>query len=263
MSEFLGAILLGLSFGSVYALLSVGLVLTYSTTGIFNLAFGPVAFFVAAVYYDTHVTHHWPMYLALFFAVGVVAPLVGLVFDRFLFRFLRTASDTAKLVSVLGLFVALPQMVFLWFGANTKANAIGIVPNGSHTFSPIHNVFLSRDDIAIAVTGLVVFAALTVLLQRTALGLRMRAVVESPRLTELAGVNSDRVSMSSWMLSSLIAGALFSALQAVTSIQEQTLSVVPKLVAAILSLVVAGPWIGAQLTRFTTEVLHTLPMVGR
>ena len=206
MSEFLGAILLGLSFGSVYALLSVGLVLTYSTTGIFNLAFGPVAFFVAAVYYDTHVTHHWPMYIALLFAVGVVAPLVGLLFDRLLFRFLRTASDTAKLVSVLGLFVALPQMVFLWFGANTKDNAIGIVPNGSHTFSPIHNVFLSRDDLAIAITGLVVFAGLTVLLQRTALGLRMRAVVESPRLTELAGVNSDRVSMSSWMLSSLIAG---------------------------------------------------------
>jgi flagellar biosynthetic protein FliQ len=65
------------------------------------------------------------------------------------------------------------------------------------------------------------------------------------------------------LLSSLVAGALFSALQAVTSIQEQTLSVVPKLVAAILSLVVAGPWIGAQLARFTTEVLHTLPMVGR
>jgi branched-chain amino acid transport system permease protein len=206
VSVFLGAVILGLAFGSVYALLSVGLVLTYRTTGIFNLAFGPVAFFVAAVYYDTHITHHWPMYLALLFSVGIVAPGVGFLFDRLLFRFLRTASETAKLVSVLGLFVALPNMVFLWFGSNTKYNAIGIVPNGSHTFSPLHNVFISRDDLAIAITGAVVFGALELMLRYTAIGLRMRAVVESPRLTELSGVNADRVSMSSWMLSSFIAG---------------------------------------------------------
>ena len=148
MTDLLGAIILGLSFGSVYALLSVGLVLTYRTTGIFNLAFGPVAFFVAAVYYDTHVTHHWPMYVALLFSLGVVAPGVGLLLDRALFRFLRTASETAKLVSVLGLFVAVPQMVFLWFGQNSKPNGVGIVPHGEHTFSPLHNVFVSRDDLA-------------------------------------------------------------------------------------------------------------------
>ena len=41
MTDLLGAIILGLSFGSVYALLSVGLVLTYRTTGIFNLALVP------------------------------------------------------------------------------------------------------------------------------------------------------------------------------------------------------------------------------
>ena len=46
VTDVLGAIILGLSFGSVYALLSVGLVLTYRTTGIFNLAFGPQAFLV-------------------------------------------------------------------------------------------------------------------------------------------------------------------------------------------------------------------------
>ena len=65
------------------------------------------------------------------------------------------------------------------------------------------------------------------------------------------------------LLASLVTGALFSALQAVTSIQESTLSVVPKLAAAILSLVLAGPWIGAQLVRFSSEILNLLPEVGR
>ncbi|MGI5863319.1 MAG: flagellar biosynthetic protein FliQ [Myxococcales bacterium] len=65
------------------------------------------------------------------------------------------------------------------------------------------------------------------------------------------------------LLASLVAGALFSTLQAITSVHEPTLAVVPKLIAAILSLVVAGPWIGAQLGRFSSEVFKMLPGVGR
>ena len=206
MSDIVFAVIKGLSFGSVYALLAVGLVLTYRTTGVFNLAFGPQAFLAGAVYYDTHVVHHWPMALALFFTVVIVSPLVGVILDRFLFRFLRTAPEAAKLVSVLGLFVAIPQMIFLWFGTNARSNAVGIVPNGSVTYNPFKDVFINRDDIALALTGLVIFVALTLLLRYTAIGLRMRAVVESPRLTELAGVNSDRASLVSWMLSSALAG---------------------------------------------------------
>ena len=64
------------------------------------------------------------------------------------------------------------------------------------------------------------------------------------------------------ILSSLVVGFAMSLVQATTQIQESTLSVVPKLCAAVLSLVIAGPWIGAQLTRFATEVFLVLPSVG-
>ena len=103
--------------------------------------------------------------------------------------------DAAKLVSVLGLFVAIPQMVFLWFGQNPKyERSRHRARTASITYNPFDNVFVSRDDLAIdRITGLVVFVGLTLLLRYTALGLRMRAVVESPRMTELAGVDADRV----------------------------------------------------------------------
>ena len=68
------------------------------------------------------------------------------------------------------------------------------------------DVTLYRDDFAIIIIGLLILAGLTLLLRYTVFGLRMRAVVESARMTELAGVNSDRVSMGSWMLSSAVAG---------------------------------------------------------
>ena len=64
------------------------------------------------------------------------------------------------------------------------------------------------------------------------------------------------------ILSSLVVGFAMSLVQATTQIQESTLSVVPKLCAAVLSLVIAGPWIGAQLTRFTTQLMLTLPSVA-
>lgn len=61
---------------------------------------------------------------------------------------------------------------------------------------------------------------------------------------------------------SLVVGFLMSLVQATTQLQESTLSVVPKLCASVLALVIAGPWIGAQLTRFTTQLLMTLPAVA-
>lgn len=60
---------------------------------------------------------------------------------------------------------------------------------------------------------------------------------------------------------SLVVGFFMSLLQATTQIQESTLSVVPKLCAAVLALVIAAPWIGGQLTRFTTQLLLALPGV--
>jgi flagellar biosynthesis protein FliQ len=64
------------------------------------------------------------------------------------------------------------------------------------------------------------------------------------------------------VLASLVVGLLMSVLQAATQVQESTLSVVPKLCAAVVALVVSGPWIAAQLTRFTHQLLLALSEVG-
>jgi flagellar biosynthetic protein FliQ len=63
------------------------------------------------------------------------------------------------------------------------------------------------------------------------------------------------------VLASLIVGLLVSLLQASTQLQDHTLTFVPKLVAVLVTLAVAGPWIGAQLVRFTQAVLQALPLI--
>ena len=76
MQQLISNVLSGLSYGSVYALLAVGLVLAYKTSGVFNLAYGAQAFVSGAVYYDVRVRHHWPIPLAFILAVLIVQRVV-------------------------------------------------------------------------------------------------------------------------------------------------------------------------------------------
>lgn len=61
----------------------------------------------------------------------------------------------------------------------------------------------------------------------------------------------------------LIVGVVISIIQAVTSIQEQTLAFIPKVVAMAVVLVVGGPWMLNQLLSYTSELWLSIPdMVG-
>ena len=59
----------------------------------------------------------------------------------------------------------------------------------------------------------------------------------------------------------LVVGLLVGLLQATTQIQEQTLTFVPKLVAVTLALLITGPWMSAQITRFFGALLEVLPRI--
>ncbi len=209
METLISAIIRGFPIGCVYALVALGFVLTYKTSGVFNLAFGAQAFVSAGVYYVLRVRHEWPIWASFVVAVLLVAPLLGLLLDRALYRYLRTAPTVAKLVTSLGLLVALPAIVslkrLLNFGNSPAYGPTGIVYHGDVAYH-FSKYALTRDQIATIVVTLVAVVGLTAIFRFTAIGLRMRAVVESPRMTELAGVNADRVGAFSWVLSSLFAG---------------------------------------------------------
>ncbi|MBM3672274.1 MAG: ABC transporter permease [Actinobacteria bacterium] len=237
MSELLGYIIRGLPFGCVFGLVAVGIVLAYKTSGVFNLAFAAQAFTSAAAYYTLRNDEEWGILPAFVVSVVVLAPLLGLVLDRFLFRYLRTAPALAKLVTSLGLLVAIPEIVKLvWFGADTKYSPPTIWPFDVGVFKIYHPIGARYGiDGGQAVTMVVtVFAVviLTLLFRYSAIGLQMRAVVESPRMTSLVGINADRVSMVAWMLSSFIAG-LAGVLIAPLYAQTEVTSFTQLLVAAI------------------------------
>ena len=89
MEDIASWLIQGVPIGCIYGLVAVGLVLTYKTSGVFNLAFSGQAFFCAWFWYDRVVNHDWPNWLAFVVTVFIVAPLMGLLLDRALFRWMR------------------------------------------------------------------------------------------------------------------------------------------------------------------------------
>ncbi len=202
-------ILQGAAPGTVYALIALGFVLAYKTSGVFNLAFGAQAYVSAAMFFQAREEWGWGRLPALLVSVFLVAPVLGLVLERLIFRHLRTASAVAKLVVAIGLTVAIPALFDLLVGFEAVAGVTpeGIVPDGASVFYDPFGVYaFSRDELVAMAVALAAMLALAALFRYSAIGLQMRAVVESPRMTELNGIRADRISAFSWALSSVFAG---------------------------------------------------------
>jgi branched-chain amino acid transport system permease protein len=203
------AILQGTPPGTVYALIALGFVLTYKTSGVFNLAFGAQAYVSAVMYFKTHTEWGWPIVPSVIVSVFVLAPFLGLVLEWLIFRHLRTAPAVAKLVVTIGLTVALPALfdLIVSFESVTGRTPVGVLPDGASVFYDPFGVYaFSRNELVAMGAAVVGMLSLGALFRFSGAGLKMRAVVESPRMTELNGIAADRVSAFAWALSSLFAG---------------------------------------------------------
>src|ERR1700682_1348250 len=103
MEKFMNLVLSGGVTGAIYSIMASGLVLTYTTSGIFNFAHGAVAFTTAYLYYQLHSGLGMPIVPALLISAFVFAPLLGLLLDRILLRRLAKAPVYARIVATIGL----------------------------------------------------------------------------------------------------------------------------------------------------------------
>jgi branched-chain amino acid transport system permease protein len=208
-SDIFRALLQGLPPGAVYALVAIGFALTYKTSGVFNFAFGAQAYVSAAMFFKMRVVWEWGVVPSVLLSVFVLAPAIGLLLERLIFRNLRTSAALPRLVLTIGLSVAIPDLfnVIAKYKIQPGRTPEGIVDDGNNVFyNPFNSYAFNRNELVMMGVALVAALLLAALFRFTALGLRMRAVVESSRLTELNGIAADRVSAFSWALSSLFAG---------------------------------------------------------
>ena len=203
MTTFLALTTLGVVVGCIYALTATGLVVTYTTSGIFNFAHGAIGMFGAFSYWQLAVGWHWPTWIALPAVLVVEAPLLGAGIEAVLIRPLRRSAVDLSLVVTLGLLLFLLGIAnLLW--KPTKAR---VLPAFLHDAKPVQlgGLAVSANQILVVVVALGVAVGLRVLFVRTRIGIAMRGVVDDPDLAAMSGASPVRIQQLSWALGSSLA----------------------------------------------------------
>lgn len=199
MNEFLAYTFVGLLYGSAYAIAASGLVLTYTTTRVFNIGQGAISMLMAYIYWQLKVSEGLPTWLAIGLVLFVIAPILGVVIERVAARNLGNAPVSVSLVVTIGLLV-------IFFGTAQKfwSATVGrsVDPFFGQDYFKIGTFHLSYHNALTIVLAGVIAAGLYVLLNRTRIGTAMRAAVDNRELLGLYGGAPERVSMLSWALGS-------------------------------------------------------------
>lgn len=201
MSDFLTFTVIGVVLGSTYAIAASGLVLTYATSNVFNMAHGAVGMVMTFLYWELYVDRGWPLWVAIPFVLLVAAPLFGLLMERLVMRRLTAADVTTSLVVTVGLLVALigfAQQVWPPAGRTVDQFFVG----KSVSFGLVR--VTAQQFITLGVAILVALG-LYVLLNRTRIGTAMRAVVDNRDLLSLHGARPNLLSGLAWALGSSLA----------------------------------------------------------
>lgn len=210
MDEFLQAVITGLATASILAVAASGLVLTYTTTGIFNFAHGAIGMLGAFAYWQLRFDWGWPAPVALAVTLGVLAPLLGVAIERGVMRGLEDAPESARVVVTIGLLAAALGLA-LWVWSPDVARPIQRFWGNRNV--EIVGVRVTWHEVAAFVIAVVLALGLRLLLFRTRAGLAMRAAVDDRALTTLNGANPRRSAMVAWAIgctTAALAGILIS-----------------------------------------------------
>ncbi|MEV6484516.1 ATP-binding cassette domain-containing protein [Streptomyces sp. NPDC051576] len=185
--------LAGLSVGAAAALTGIGLVVTYRATGVLNFAHGAVAMVCAYVLRQCVVGWGWPLWPAAVVTLLFLAPALGVLLERFVFRPLSLqGGDPARtLVASIGVFVLLVGGAALVWGQGARDDAPELV---------------SADPWGQLAVVLVLAAGVSAVIRWTRFGRELRAVVDDRGLAVLAGVDADRVAAAGWAFGAFTAG---------------------------------------------------------
>jgi branched-chain amino acid transport system permease protein len=234
VSNFLQYTVFGIMFGAGYAIAATGLVVTYTTSGVFNFAQGAVGMVAAFCYWQLVTVHHVPILVALALVLIVGASIAGALVERGLMRRLHGASAERPVMVTLGLLVILTGFATVTWSPSTQ-HIVGNMVNGQFSLVGIN---IQYQEVLIIGVAIAVAVGLRLLFYSTRTGVALRAVVDDPELLAMSGASPNRMSQYGWILGfvmAALAGVLLAPVQTTgLNIEAFTLLVVNGYAAAIV-----------------------------
>lgn len=211
MDAFVGYTIAGLAIGAIYAIAATGLVVTYTTSGVFNFAHGATGMLAAFMYWQCRVDWHWSAPGALLFVILVAAPAYGMLVERVLIRALDPSDANTTLVVTVGLLImSLGAADTAWPSTLSR-----IIPPfyGPAAFVGFAGNRISYEEIISIALAVFVAVSLRFLFFGSRVGVAMRGVVDDRPLMALNGGHPHRLNSLSWAIGASLA-ALAGVLQA-------------------------------------------------
>ncbi|MCH2333511.1 MAG: urea ABC transporter permease subunit UrtB [Pseudomonadales bacterium] len=208
----------GLSLGSVLVLAAIGLSITFGVMGVINMAHGELIMLGAYTTYVVQTLFPGALEYSLLIAVPAaffVSGLVGIGIERGIFRFLY-GRPLETLLASFGVSLVLQQAVKTIFTALNRPVATPQWMSGS--FELLDGLSLTFNRLYILIFAGLIFAALVLVLQRTRLGLEVRAVTQNRAMARAMGIRSARVDALTFGLGAGIAGVAGVALSQLTNV---------------------------------------------
>jgi ABC-type branched-subunit amino acid transport system ATPase component/branched-subunit amino acid ABC-type transport system permease component len=218
MSTVILFLILGLGSGAVYAALSLGLVVTYRSSGVVNLASAAIALYIAYTYAYLRMGElvdpipglsptvslgagplgFWPAFLISLAVAGVLGALLyGLIF-----RPLRAAPAAAKAVASVGVMIVLQALLATQLGSS----AVSVAPIfPAHTYQMLGSR-VPGDRLWSAGIIIALSIALGLWFRLSRFGLATRAAAETEKGAFVTGLSPQRIALVNWALGTVIAG---------------------------------------------------------
>jgi branched-chain amino acid transport system permease protein len=234
VGQFIGLTIAGLSLGAIYAIAASGLVVTYTTSGVFNFSHGAIGMIMAFVYWQLRVQEHWPAPFAIAITLLVIAPVLGVILQWALIKRININDAGLTLVVTLAVMVMLMGVSFtIW--PPTAGRLLPLFFGPSRHLSIGGNLISYEELIAIALAAATALG-LRLLFFNTRIGVAMRGVVDDRQLMALNGGNPAVLNALSWMIGASL-GAVAGILTASTyqlDVLNLTLLVLNSFAAAML-----------------------------
>lgn len=199
----------GLVSGSIYSLIALGFILVYRTVHFFHFAHGVVyacgAYWAYSVWRVVYSEGNSPAVLILAVLGGVIgAGIVGILIDRVVYRPLRKkkAPNFVFLLASFGVFIFIQNLLQLIFGAQILTIRTGPVKEGHHFLGAV----ITDIQILILVVSCLLFVILWLFIQKAKLGKAMRAVADDPLAASVVGINPEKIILTAFAISSVMAG---------------------------------------------------------
>ena len=200
----------GFSLGSILLLAALGLAITFGLMGIINMAHGEMlmlgayATFLVQNLFREYLPGIFDWYLVIAIPVSfIVSAIIGIILERTIIRHLY-GRPLETLLATWGISLILIQSVRLLFGAqNVKVANPSYLSGGIEVF---HGVVLPYNRIAIIMFVVFVVISIWMLLQKTSLGLQVRAVTQNREMASCMGISTHKIDMYTFGLGSGVAG---------------------------------------------------------